>query len=116
MQGLAVLRRQTKTFIDENPTAIVFTRSTRESDGAGGKRRAVSTPLSPQSVRVVEQNTVVDAHTRNVGGEMLRPNIKIVAAHDDDIIPGDTFMWGTEQVQVTWIWDRKYELLCEVGI
>ena len=116
-QGLDVLRKQTREFIDENPTSIALTRSTRVSDNAGGFRTTTET-LEPQAVRIIEQ-PATSVESRTVSGEVLKPDFVVIGEHDLDIREGDSWsrtINGQKQTfEVMYVrYERSYETWAEV--
>lgn len=115
MQGHGVLLQQTEQFINDNPTDVVFTRHTKVSDGAGGST-TTSTPLSAQTVRIVQAGPSGSVERQNQEGTVDRPDLTIVAMPDADLQRGDTFTWQSMNAQVTWVRTLDYELLADVAV
>lgn len=112
MQGVATLKKQTRWFINQNPTSVVLNRKTKVDDGAGGSTYTTK-PLDPQTVRLIESNPV-NVTTRNVSGSMDLPQRFIVATADADVIEGDTFTDQGNKYRVGYVLRRPYELTAEV--
>jgi hypothetical protein len=87
-EGNPVLREQTKHFIDDNPTDVVLKRSVWADDGAGGTTAGPPTNLTAQTVRLVPQSLT---EARTISGEVVQIVYVMVAEHDADILPDDTF-------------------------
>ena len=115
MEPQTAKERQTKRFINENPTAVVFTRNVRAPDGAGGYT-TTPTDLDPQVVRVVQQRRAVAVERRNSSGEVVTPSITLVCAHDADVRRNDTFTWQDLPAEVVWVTDLGYVKHAEVAI
>lgn len=115
MQGIGVLRQQTKDFIEENPTSLVVTRNTRVSDGAGGY---TTTPQlqTAQVVRIVQAAATSNYERRNLSGEVVRPVLSIVAEYDANLALGDTFTWLGRTCEIVWITLQPYEQVAEVSL
>lgn len=113
-QGIGVLTRQTKQFIDQNPTNVVFSRMTKVADGAGGSTTA-PTALAPQTVRLVRPQMSESVERRTVGGEVVLPTLVVIAMPTADINRGDTFQYLGLDMEVVWITDMGYELSCEAA-
>lgn len=114
MQGLAILRRQTTQFINENPSDISFEREVNVDDGAGGVRKS-RLPLTPQRVRVIEQERSAEVESASVGGEVLNPDYVIIAEHDADIQEGDSFNWRGRSHEIKYVrLDKPYEVWAQV--
>lgn len=113
-QELAVLRRQTLHYIKSNPSEVIFTRMTKTPDGAGGSSIEPA-PQTPQTVRIIQQQQYKDVERRNAAGEVVRPNMTVLAAHDANMLRGDTFVWEGLVMEVVWVTDMKYELVGEVA-
>lgn len=115
MEGIGVLREQTKRFIAENPIDIVFTRNVKTPDGAGGTTSA-PVSLEPQTVRVIQQASAQSSERRTVSGEMTTPDYKVLTEWDADIAMGDTFEWRNLDAEIVWIIDMPYERTAEIAV
>lgn len=115
MEGTTVLREQTKRFIDENPAEITFTRNTPTPDGAGGETDS-ALPLGKQVVRVIPQVSAQSTERRTVSGNMVTPDMKVLAEWDADLQRGDTFEWDDMPVEVIWVVVLPYEKTAEVAV
>jgi hypothetical protein len=115
MEGVAILREQTKRFIDENPTDVVFTHNTPVSDGMGG-HTTTPTPVPAQTVRIIQAVSAQSSERRTVSGEMTTPDMKVLAEWDADIEMGDTFEWRNLPVEVIWVVELPYEKTAEVAV
>jgi hypothetical protein len=118
MEGVAILRRQTKQFIDENPVTLQFIRFEQIDDGMGGHYDAEEpTPVDPQVVRIVEQASGSQAvERRNSAGEMVMPEFKIVAEWNADVLRGDTVEHAGLNLEVVWIILSPYEKTCDMAV
>lgn len=116
MQGTDTMVKQTLRFIEENPADITFTRRTKVPDGAGGYTTTDAPLPDPQQVRVVQQPANAQVERRNQAGEVVRPALNIIALPDANIEIADTFTWQGRLVEVVWITDLGYELICEVAL
>lgn len=112
IQGMSVEREQTKFFIDQNPYALTVHRNTRVPDGAGGYTET-SADLPAQTVRVVSQARTVAVQRRTVSGEVVIPDISIVAEWDADLQRGDTFTYQDLNMEIVWVSDLGYEKIAE---
>lgn len=115
MEGTTVLKEQTKRFIDENPTDIVFTHNARVPDGMGGYTTA-PTPVPAQRVRVIQSVSAQATERRTTSGEMVSPDMKILGEWDADIHKDDTFVWNGLNVEVVWVVVLPYEKTAEVVV
>lgn len=111
---LAVLRKQTKSFIDENPISILLLRTVKSSDGAGGTTSAPADPaVDPQTFRKIIQTKGNDA--RDIDNERVRPEFVLIGLFDADIKSGDRFMLNAIKYKVEYVRDdRRYETWAEV--
>jgi hypothetical protein len=114
MQGLSVLREQTVDFIKDNPVDLTLKRVTKQDDGAGGHTTA-ETDLNPQRVRLVTQRQGAGVERRTTSGEVVRPDAVLVAPYNADVQMGDVFTWNDRRMEVVWVNDLHYELMCEVA-
>ena len=112
---LAMLREQTKSYIDYNPSTITLTRNIKVPDGSGGYTTA-PTLLAPQVFRVIQQRESAGTESRNVDGEVVDPSLTLLAEWDADVQEGDTFTWRTWTAEVKYVTDMKYELSCELAL
>jgi hypothetical protein len=115
MQGLEVLKKQTHAFIQEDPTPIVLTRHTSTPDGAGGTNES-DAPLAPQTMRIVQTEESNTVERTNNQGEVVRPQLRIVAEVYADIIRGDTFVWQGMNCEVVWVMLLQYEKIADVAV
>lgn len=115
MEPLTARERQTKRFINENPSTIVFARNTKTPDGAGGFTE-IPTNLEPQVVRVVQQRRAIAIERRNSAGEVVNPTITLVCMPYTDVERDDTFKWEGLAAEVVWITDLGYVKHAEVAI
>lgn len=113
MQGVDVLTEQTQRFIDDDPTDLVLTRSTKSDDGAGGSVLGSPTDLPAQTVRVVPQNRVIAVERRTVEGETVTPDYKVISMPDGDFQRGDIYTYGGIRFEIVWITPLSYELIIE---
>lgn len=113
-EGTAVERKQTHEFILDNPTELIITRNVKVSDGAGGSTLS-PTPLDPQTVRMVPQVRATSVERRTVGGEVVSPDVNMVAEWDADLQVGDTFKYQNLHMEVVWVYDLGYEKMAEVA-
>ncbi len=112
---LKINRRQTTAYIKQNPTSITFNRNNPADDGAGGSRKN-PTPLSAQTVRIIQQ-TETNKHPlrRNLAGEMVEPTLVLMCEYDTDVQNKDTFFWNGLRFEVVWITDLGYAKHAEVA-
>lgn len=115
MEGVGVLREQTKRFIDENPTDIAFTHNEKTPDGMGGYT-LTPTPVPPQTVRVIQTVSAQSTERRTLSGEMTTPDLKVLGEWDVDMQIGDTFEWMGLPVEIVWIVVLPYEKTAEVAV
>lgn len=115
MSEYAVKVRNTKRFIDQNPSFITLMRGVDVPDGAGGSTETPA-PLEPQEMRVVQQARAVATERRNSAGEVVTPTITLVCMPDTDIKRGDEFTWEGLSAEVVWVTDLKYVKHGEVSI
>lgn len=117
MEPLTGKIRQTKHFIDQNPSTIVFGRNVKTEDGAGGFIDSDGpTPLDPQVVRVVQQRRAVEIERRNSSGEVVNPTITLVCMPSTDVVRGDTFKWQGLNAEVVWVTELGYVKHAEVAV
>ena len=107
MQGVEVLREQTKQFIAEDPTSVVLSRNTKAEDGAGGSTFTPA-PLPSQVVKVAQRSESSSVERRTESGEVVRPGITLVCEWDADIQRGDTFEWEGLNVEIVWVTALDY--------
>jgi hypothetical protein len=113
---LNVLRKQTTAYIAANPVAVALVRTVLVDDGAGGKKPASVGPLSPQTVRIIQQNDLrTGVERRTVAGEVVRPTLAMLTEWNANVEEGDTFTWNDLSLEVVWITDLGYEKTCEVA-
>lgn len=114
---LRINRKQTRQYIRANPTELVITRSTREDDGAGGKRKTNPQVLGAQTVRIIQAQESKMVERINSDGKVVRPELNLMAEWDADIEVGDVFPWGDDDstAEVVYIQNMGYELICEVA-
>lgn len=113
--GTRVLREQTRKFIAESAYEVILTRGTRTDDGAGGFFIADPTPLGPQTVKVIQISSAAAVERKSVGGEVVRPDIKLLCEWDADIQMGDTMDWNGLVLEVVWMIRLDYEITAEMG-
>jgi hypothetical protein len=113
--GVRVLREQTRKFIAEDAVEVVLTRGTRTPDGAGGFTIANPAPLLPQTMKVIQIASAAAVERKSVGGEVVRPDIKLLAEWDADIQMGDTMEWNGLILEVVWMIKLDYEVTAEMG-
>lgn len=114
-QGGMYLVKQTRQFINEDPTDITLTRTTRNSDGAGGWTPGAPVNVVKQTVRLVPTNPNAGAESRTVDGEVLKTQYSIVAMPDADIEEGDSFKINGARHEVVIVLNiGGYELRAEV--
>lgn len=114
---LAVLRRQTQRFIEENPVSITIKRTITESDGAGGRKPATDQgqPIDPQVFRLIPQLRGGMVATRDVDGNRVKPEYVLIGTYDADIKGGDGFTYQGREFYVSFVrLDRDYETWAEV--
>lgn len=113
-QGLTVERKQTKQFIDQNPTEVVLQRASWVPDGAGGQKPAQWTEVKPQTMRLVPQT--LPKETRTSAGEMVNVEFIIVAEHNADIKEDDVFVMDNRRYEIVWVYNQNgYELKAEAA-
>lgn len=115
MNGPGVLLQQTEQFVNDNPTDLILKRNAKAPDGAGGTT-STPTPLSPQTVRIVQASESNAVERQNAAGEVVRPALKIVCMPDTDIERGDTFTWMGMNAEVVWLTALQYEITADVAV
>lgn len=88
---LRILRANTKMFIDADDRAIVLTRTPRVSNGAGGTKPGVPTPLPAQTMRLIPQASSTSTERRLPDGSVVVPTWVLLGEHTADIKREDTF-------------------------
>jgi len=116
MQGEAVMRDQTKHFIDEDPTDIILTRNVKQEDGAGGYILTDPALQPVQTFKVTQAVSAQDTERRTVAGEVVIPSIALVCEWDANIEIGDTFNWNDLLVEVVWLVRLPYVVTAEVAV
>lgn len=120
MSELAVMRKQTKSYIAYNPSSIALVRGARVPDGAGGTITQDPAPIAAQTVRIIQQREGEGTERRNRDGEVVRPSLVMMMEWNGDAVEGDQFTWdGNKTAEVVYVQDLKtqgevYERLCEV--
>lgn len=115
-QEMRVLRKQTHGYIRANPSSVVFTRYTREDDGAGGTRKTAPNALAPQVVRIIQAQEAKTVERVNADGTVVRPTLNVMAEYNANIEKGDTFTWDGRKAEVVYVQDMGYELIAEVSV
>jgi hypothetical protein len=113
----AVMRKQTKQFIDDNPITVTLYRpGAQHSDGAGGVTWDPGTDLAPQVMRLITKNQAGDSVSRtNVDGTTVQPDFVLLGEYDADVKNGDTFQLDGVEARVLYVRnDRRYETWAEV--
>jgi hypothetical protein len=109
-----VMRKQTKSFIDEYPQSIVLVRADTESDGAGGVKSTLA-PLPAQTLRQITQATNTGVFRRTIDGEEVQPDFVLLGEWDADIANGDWYMKEGAKHEIVYVRDdRRYETWAEV--
>lgn len=87
--------RLTQAFIDTDPEVIVVTRRERvRNPDTGALEWVDGVPQDPQTVRLMEYNTVGQVHVVTTpGGEAAMPDLYLMALPDANIREGDVFDW-----------------------
>lgn len=114
MEGIATLKKQTRRFINDNPTDIVLMRRVEVEDGAGGFTHT-DKPLDPQRMRVVETAGPGGVTSRNVAGSVDRPQRSIIAELDADIQETDKFTYQGMPCVIGYVQMLPYEIIAEVN-
>lgn len=115
---LSVLRKQTKQFIDNNPSQVVFQRGTRVSNGKGGYTTTYA-DVAEQTVRII-MASAGNAHvaSRNIDGEEIQPAFVVLGLWDADISNNDKFTYQGRDYSVMYVRGagapRAYETWAEV--
>ena len=113
----AVMRKQTKHFIDDNPVTVTLNRpGSKSSDGAGGFVVAMGSDLDPQVMRLITMNQSGEAVSRSsLDGTIVQPNYVLLGEYDADINEGDTFQMQGLEARVVYVRaDRRYETWADV--
>lgn len=108
MSLLTSIRNGCEVLIDQNPSTIIITRTTRTDDGAGGYSEATST-LTAQTVRIFNKKTRV----LNVsdGGWHSQRVVEMLAKYNADVKPKsavntDKFIYNTKTYTIKSVTDR----------
>lgn len=111
---IAVLRAQTKEFIDVNPTSVVISRKNITSDGEGGVQHTL-TVLPAQIMRLITQPSGSAVLRTTIEGEELTPDFVLLGVHDSDMVHGDWFMRDGAKYELVYVRDdgRSAELRYE---
>lgn len=117
---LALMRKQTKHYIAQNKDDVVLLRPTKVDDGAGGHTES-DVPQPPQVMRIIQQREGSGTERRNRDGEVVRPDLVLLAEWDADVKRNDRFKWRSYTAEVVYVQALEdqggvYELTCEVAL
>ena len=113
MQGSAVLRRQTRQFIAENPTNIMITRTPQVPDGSGGVTSGDPESVGPVTVRIIEGGFPTGA--RSLQGEVETPDFVLIGEYQANIKDGDIFQYGDYTLEVERVMqDKTYKVIAKL--
>jgi hypothetical protein len=90
---IAVKRRNTTAFIDENPVWVQFIRPVINDNNQGGKEQVDSITLLPQKVRLVPESirNVSFGGLGSQAGPQTSVSVSMIAEWDADVQRGDYF-------------------------
>lgn len=115
MDSLAAMRKQTKRYIDENPITTDLSRVNKVPDSSGGVKTTRAPINKPQTFRIIQQQQNQQVERRAADGTNVRPDLNLMAEYDADVKKGDQFTYQGATVEVVYIQDLNYELMCEVA-
>lgn len=109
-------RRQTKAFIDAEPTDIRLQRAELTPNGAGGTRIGAASPLPPQTVRLlIPTITSGQGERQLLDGEAVAIDYVLLGEWDADVKRGDWFyLNGVKYEIVSTRPTSDYEIKAEV--
>lgn len=112
---LAMLRENTKAFIDTDYKDLTFSRRSKVPNGSGGFTE-IYTPLpSAQRVRLIPQHGNLSPQRETLDGTAVVPEFILLAEHSADLARWDTFVDQGMRYQVLWVHEKKsYEVKGEV--
>lgn len=109
---LAVLRKQTAMFIQDNPVDITLTENVRVSNGKGGYT-ITPKPRAAQTFRKIPVNAG-QTSTRDIDGEEVQPKYVFIGLPDAAVADGDTFAINGRNYRVDFVRDdHRYETWVE---
>lgn len=112
---LEIQKRNTTAYIESDPTDLVLVPRERVSDGQGGWTASDPAPLPAQRMRIVTGSGVNAVERRTVDGEVVLPDIMLIAEWDAAIDAGFTYTHEGETYEVVYVNDDLlYEKLAEV--
>jgi hypothetical protein len=92
---LELQRKNTKAFIDANPTTVVLTPRVRQRRASGGWSWAPQPPRSPQILRLIPaavgQLAATDLAISTTGGVERRIDYEVLGEWNSSMFPGDVF-------------------------
>jgi len=99
---LVMRRRQVLAFVNADPVQIVLQRPTGPiKSAAGGTVRGTSTPLSPQTARIIPAKRRYDHGLVNTEpGELPKTDYLLIARHTFDGRVDDWFQWRGDNYQI----------------
>jgi hypothetical protein len=116
---IAIKRRNTEAFIDENPTMVEFIRPVIASNANGGKEQVGETTLPPQKVRLVPESirNVSFGGLGSQAGPQTAVSVSMIALFDADVqrgdyfsVPGSTFVYTVVYMYDKFELPRQYEI------
>lgn len=113
VEELAVQRRLTTAFIARNPTDIILTPNSRQSNGAGGWRKVAGTPRVSQTMSLIPQTQWRGGAepTRTAEGEVDRIDYILVAEWNAVVAEDDTWTVGPVVYRVEFLFPSNgYEV------
>jgi hypothetical protein len=95
---------QTRAFIEYRPELVVFTRKTKDDDGAGGFEWIDPVDLSAQRMRLIPTKSSASARV-TTNGQTVTPDWMLVGYPDADVKVGDTALVRGHLLEVIFISD-----------
>jgi hypothetical protein len=107
---LELQRKLTLAFIAADPQTITILRPARTDDGAGGTVTGASTPLPPQTFRLLPQEDGATART-TAEGQTATPEYALLGRWDANLKRFDEFLIEGRRYQIVFITEnRQYEV------
>ena len=103
---LDIQRETTADFIDQLPTSIVLTRSTRTRTGTGGYTE-VESSLPAQEFRIIGSSSLLEPERRAEVGEVAGYRVQMVGHWDADVQDGDSFVLNNHRYRVEFVYPER---------
>lgn len=109
---LIMRRRNVLAFIKADPVSIVLNRPVApvKTESGGYVRTAPGVSLAPQQARIVQNKRRFNPGLVNSeAGEIPDTDYLLIATHDKDVMPNDTFEWRGDHYRVDAIYGLRTE-------